>query len=121
MAVWVSDDNNSIYDRHGFVITRDGLGWNYFAMAESCQKDDSVKDRVPRKFEFLLKKNVRFLGTDARDTEAAARDDGKREIQLRISGTLFTFAFDSGIPQEKVVLLERAIASNFADAFDANS
>ena len=121
MAVWVSDDNNSIYDRHGFVITRDGLGWNYFAMAESCQKDDSVKDRVPRKFEFLLKKNVRFLGTDARDTEAAARDDGKREIQLRTSETLFTFAFDSGIPQEKVVLLERAIASNFADAFDANS
>lgn len=121
MAVWVSDDNNSIYDRHGFVITKEGSGWNYFAMAESCQKDDSVKDRVPRKFEFLLKKNVRFLGTDARDTEAAARDDGKREIQLRISGTLFTFAFDSGIPQEKVVLLERAIASNFADAFDANS
>ena len=93
LAVWVTDGNNSIYDRHGFVITKEGFGWNYFAMAESCQKDDSVKDRVPRKFEFLLKKNIRFLGTDARDTEAAARNDGKREIQLRISGTLFTFAF----------------------------
>ena len=121
MAVWVSDDNNSIYDRHGFVITRDGLGWNYFAMAESRQKDESAKERVPRKSEFLVKQNVRFLGTDARDTEAASRDDGKREIQLRISETLFTFAFDSGISQEKLLLLERAIASNFADAFDANS
>ena len=121
MAVWVSDDNNSIYDRHGFVITRDGLGWNYFAMAESRQKDESAKERVPRKSEFLVKQNVRFLGTDARDTEAASRDDGKREIQLRISETLFTFAFDSGISQEKLLLLERAIASNFADAFDVNS
>ena len=121
MAVWVSDDNNSIYDRHGFVITRDGLGWNYFAMAESTQKDEAVKERVPRKTEFLLKNNVRFLGTDVGDTEATERDDGKYELQLRISGTLFTFAFDSGISQEKLVLLERAIASNFADAFDANS
>ena len=117
MAVWVSDDNNSIYDRHGFVITRDGLGWNYFAMAESTQKDEAVKERVPRKTEFLLKNNVRFLGTDVGDTEATARDDGKCELQLRISGTLFSFAFDSGISQEKLVLLERAIASNFADVF----
>ncbi len=121
MAVWFSDSDNSIFDRRGFVITKEGFGWNYIAMAESTQKDDAAKERVPRKSEFLNKKKVRFLGTDTRDTETAARDAGKREIQLRTSETLFTFAFDSGIPQEKVVLLERAIASNFADAFDANS
>ena len=117
MAVWYSDNTYSIFDRRGFVITKDGLGWNYLAMAESIGQADSAKERVPRNLEFLEKNNVHFLGTDVRDTETAARSDGKREIQLRTSGTLYIFGFDSGIPKEDIVLLERAIASNFADAF----
>lgn len=121
MVVWYSDSTCSIFERRGFVITKEGFGWNYPTMAESTEKDDSTKERVPRNSDFLSKKTMRFLGTDARDTEAAARTDGKREIQLRTSNTLFIFGFDSGIYQEKVVLLERAIASNFADAFDASS
>ena len=121
MAVWFSDTTYSIFERHGFVITKEGFGWNYLTMAESTEKGELTKERVSRNFDFLSKKKVRFLGTDVRDTETAARADGKREIQLRTSDTLFIYGFDSSISQEKVVLLERAIASNFADAFDSSN
>ena len=120
MGVWFSDRAHSIFERNGFIITKDGFGWNYAAIVESMEKNDSTKERLPRNFSFLSKKDIRFLGTDARDTEVAAREDGKREIQLRTSEGLYIFGFDSGLQQKTVELLERAIASNFADAFDAS-
>lgn len=42
----------------------------------------------------------------------------KSEIQLMISGTVYSFAFHSRIKQEKVIALERAIAAYFSDCLD---
>ena len=71
--------------------------------------------------DLIDKKKVTFLGADVKTADEAGRTDGKNELQLRISGTLFIFAFESIVPLEKVSFLERAISSNFADAFNADS
>lgn len=118
MAVWLSDNTCSIFERRGFVISKDGFSWNYPAVAETTERKDSTKERVPRNSNFLSKSDIRFLGTEFRDVDSAGREDGKREIQLRISGTLFIFSFDCDIARERVVFLEHAISSNLANVFD---
>ena len=118
LAVWISDGERSVFQRKGFIITRSGIGWYYPAMAETSEKGNENKERVPRNLNFIDKNNVTFLGTDLRSPEVAARQDGKSEIQLRVSGTVYSFAFDSGIKQEKLIALERAIATHFSDCLD---
>lgn len=120
LAVWFSDRTYSIFERRGFIVTKNGLAWNFVTMAETAAAD-GAKERAPRNTNFLEKKKVTFLGADVKSADDAGRTDGKNELQLRISGTLFIFAFESVVPLEKVSFLERAISSNFADAFDANS
>ena len=120
LAVWFSDRTYSIFERRGFVVTKNGLAWNFVTMAETAAAD-GAKERAPRNTNFLEKKKVTFLGADVKTADEAGRTDGKNELQLRISGTLFIFAFESVVPLEKISFLERAISSNFADAFDANS
>ena len=120
LAVWFSDRTYSIFERRGFVVTKNGLAWNFVTMAETAAAD-GAKERAPRNTNFLAKKKVTFLGADVKTADEAGRTDGKNELQLRISGTLFIFAFESVVPLEKVSFLERAISSNFADAFNANS
>lgn len=120
LAVWFSDRTYSIFERRGFVVTKNGVAWNFVTMAETAAAD-GAKERAPRNTNFLEKKKVTFLGADVKSADEAGRTDGKNELQLRISGTLFIFAFESVVPLEKISFLERAISSNFADAFDANS
>ncbi len=120
LAVWFSDRTYSIFERRGFVVTKNGLAWNFVTMAETAAAD-GAKERAPRNTNFLEKKKVTFLGADVKSADEAGRTDGKNELQLRISGTLFIFAFESVVSLEKISFLERAISSNFADAFDANS
>lgn len=120
LAAWFSDRTYTIFERRGFVVTKNGLAWNFVTMAETAAAD-GAKERAPRNTNFLEKKKVTFLGADIKSADEAGRTDSKNELQLRISGTLFIFAFESVVPLEKVSFLERAISSNFADAFNADS
>ena len=61
-----------------------------------------MKDISPRNQSFLEKENITFLGTSTLSSEEAARQDCKSVIQLKTSGTLYTYTFDSGIPKEKL-------------------
>lgn len=118
MAVWISDESRSVFDRYGFVITKNGLGWHYPAMAETSEKGNGNKERVPRNLNFIDKNNITFLGTDVRIPEVTKCKNGKYEIQLRISGMVYSFAFNFGIKQEKITALERIIAAHFSDCLD---
>lgn len=121
LAAWISDTERSVFQRKGFIITKTGICWCYPAIVESSERGDENKEKTPRNQNFIEKNNVTFLGTDVRSPEVAARIDGKSEIQLRISGNLYTFAFDSGIKQEKLIALERAIAGHFSDCIEMSA
>ena len=69
MAVWISDNENSIYKRKGFVITKNGFGWNYPAIAESTESRGGNKERVPRNSNYIEKSKVTFLGTNLQPSE----------------------------------------------------
>ena len=118
MAVWISDNENSIYKRKGFVITKNGFGWNYPAIAESTESRGGNKERVPRNSNYIEKSKVTFLGTNLQPSENVVPSNEKNEIQLRTSGTVYTFIFDSIVKPEPLILLEKAISSHFSDCFD---
>lgn len=118
LAAWISDKETSVYNRKGFVITQRGLSWNYPAMAESSESES--KERAPRDTNFIEKENVTFLGAMVNSPDTAKRTDGKSEIQIRTSGTVYIFGFDSGIKYDRIVLLEKAISSYFSDCLDLN-
>lgn len=52
LAVWFSDRTYSIFERRGFVVTKNGLAWNFVTMAETAAAD-GAKERAPRNTNFL--------------------------------------------------------------------
>lgn len=52
LAVWFSDRTYSIFERRGFVVTKNGLAWNFVTMAETAAAD-GAKERAPRNINFL--------------------------------------------------------------------
>ena len=118
MAIWITDKEYSVFDRMGFVITKEGLAWNYEAIAESAVSGVKNKERTPRKNNYLEKKNIIFLGTNICIADTIENLDGKTIVQLRTSGTVYNFSFDSRIKHEKIAALERAIAAQFSDCLD---
>lgn len=118
---WVSSSESSIWQRKGFVFTKKGFAWNHPATAENTDISDGMKDISPRNQSFLKKENITFLGTSTLSSEEAARQDCKSVIQLKTSGTLYTYTFDSGIPKEKLAELEHAISAHFSDVLNPNT
>ena len=51
LAVWFSDRTYSIFERRGFVVTKNGLAWNFVTMAETAAAD-GAKERAPRNTNF---------------------------------------------------------------------
>ena len=74
LAVWFSDRTYSIFERRGFVVTKNGLAWNFVTMAETAAAD-GAKERAPRNTNFLEKKKVTFLGADVKTADEAGRTD----------------------------------------------
>ncbi|MBR1638010.1 MAG: hypothetical protein IJ688_01330 [Treponema sp.] len=120
-AFWLSSSESSIWQRKGFIFTKKGFVWNHPATAENTDISDGMKDISPRNQSFLEKENITFLGTSTLSSEETARQDCKSVIQLKTSGTLYTYTFDSGILKEKLTELEHAISAHFSDVLNPDS